>query len=391
MSSKTILLLVACLVPRGAVALSARGARRPLSGTASGTGHTVVSVPPQNAATATSFVPRGAVARSVTTRRPRNAPGAVALSATTRRPQNAPGLLYVDERCINCQTCRWMAPETFTLEEGKSAVTKQPDTPAALAEALMAAPACPTGSIRVDKARAKESPLDVDQAAARDAFPAEVSHDVYHLGFHSPKSFGATSWLVRQGDLNIVVDAPRYNSKLGAAVERLCGGAPDLMLLTHMDDVADHNEWKARWPSMTRVMHAADIHGPDHWPHVDMRSVELQISADATLAPGVEAISTPGHSRGSLCFLVGDNLFTGDHLAYVAHLGRLDGFPRTGWDLQLQSDSMRKLKAYEWSTLYPGHGRWKAFAERAQRDAAIDECAATFAEGQAQTHKEHKD
>ena len=52
---------------------------------------------------------------------------------------------------------------------------------------------------------------------------------------------------------------------------------------------------------------------------------------------------------------------------------------------------MRKLKAYEWSTLYPGHGRWKAFAERAQRDAAIDECAATFAEGQAQTHKEHKD
>ena len=122
--SKTILLLVACLVPRGAIALSARGARRPLSGTASGTGHTVVSVPPQNAATATSFVPRGAVARSVTTRRPRNAPGAVALSATTRRPQNAPGLLYVDERCINCQTCRWMAPETFTLEEGKSAVRR---------------------------------------------------------------------------------------------------------------------------------------------------------------------------------------------------------------------------------------------------------------------------
>ena len=116
-------------------------------------------------------------------------------------------------------------------------------------------------------------------------------------------------------------------------VERLCGGAPDLMLLTHMDDVADHNEWKARWPSMTRVMHAADIHGPDHWPHVDMRSVELQISADATLAPGVEAISTPGHSRGSLCFLVGDNLFTGDHLAYVH---RADGSRRRGgWDADI--------------------------------------------------------
>ena len=79
----------------------------------------------------------------------------------------------------------------------------------------MAAPACPTGSIRVDKARAKESPLDVDQAAARDAFPAEVSHDVYHLGFHSPKSFGATSWLVRQGE------RPRLNDLRAARPRRV--------------------------------------------------------------------------------------------------------------------------------------------------------------------------
>uniref|UniRef100_A0A0E0K798 Metallo-beta-lactamase domain-containing protein n=1 Tax=Oryza punctata TaxID=4537 RepID=A0A0E0K798_ORYPU len=43
-----------------------------------------------------------------------------------RRPQNVPGDFFVDHRCIDCQTCRWMAPEVFKRVDGKAAVAAQP-------------------------------------------------------------------------------------------------------------------------------------------------------------------------------------------------------------------------------------------------------------------------
>ena len=30
-----------------------------------------------------------------------------------RRPENVPGDVYVDDTCINCDTCRWMSPGVF--------------------------------------------------------------------------------------------------------------------------------------------------------------------------------------------------------------------------------------------------------------------------------------
>src|SRR5205807_1309544 len=40
------------------------------------------------------------------------APPGVA-QAALRRPENAAGDLFVDSSCIDCDTCRWMAPATF--------------------------------------------------------------------------------------------------------------------------------------------------------------------------------------------------------------------------------------------------------------------------------------
>lgn len=36
--------------------------------------------------------------------------------------------LFVDESCIDCDTCRWMQGTTFASEGGKSAVIHQPET-----------------------------------------------------------------------------------------------------------------------------------------------------------------------------------------------------------------------------------------------------------------------
>ena len=39
-----------------------------------------------------------------------------------RRSQNISGDLYVDSSCIDCDTCRWMAPEIFDEQDHQSAV-----------------------------------------------------------------------------------------------------------------------------------------------------------------------------------------------------------------------------------------------------------------------------
>jgi ferredoxin len=45
---------------------------------------------------------------------------------TQRRPQNVAGDIYVDSSCIDCDTCRWMAPQVFNRQAGQSAVYHQP-------------------------------------------------------------------------------------------------------------------------------------------------------------------------------------------------------------------------------------------------------------------------
>jgi ferredoxin len=62
-----------------------------------------------------------------------------------RRASNAPGNLFVDESCIDCDTCRWMAPKTYQRVDHASAVSKQPSTQDELRSAYRAMVSCPTG------------------------------------------------------------------------------------------------------------------------------------------------------------------------------------------------------------------------------------------------------
>lgn len=76
-----------------------------------------------------------------------------------------------------------------------------------------------------------------------------------------------------------------------------------------------------------------------------------------------KVISTPGHTSGGACFLVGDKIFTGDTL-FAGDVGRTDG--PTGSEEELQK-SLKKLCAIEGDyEVLPGHGRASTLArERA--------------------------
>lgn len=67
----------------------------------------------------------------------------------------------------------------------------------------------------------------------------------------------------------------------------------------------------------------------------------------------IVVMHTPGHSGGSVCFKIGDCLFTGDTL-FAQSIGRTD-FP--GSNPKEMMDSLRKLKGLKTDyTVYPGHG-----------------------------------
>ncbi len=64
-------------------------------------------------------------------------------------------------------------------------------------------------------------------------------------------------------------------------------------------------------------------------------------------------LNTPGHTEGSVCYIFGDNMFTGDTL-FRGSMGRTDFFGGSDKDMV---QSLRKLKRYPGEfKVYPGHG-----------------------------------
>jgi glyoxylase-like metal-dependent hydrolase (beta-lactamase superfamily II)/ferredoxin len=263
--------------------------------------------------------------------------------AELRRAENVPGPVFVDSTCIDCDTCRWMAPETFARKGQQSAVVQQPGSSLQLALAARAAVACPTASIAAP-----------GMAQAGREFPVPVAGEVFHCGYHSPDSFAATPYLVRLPEGNLLVDSPRFAAPLVKRLEEL--GGVKWILLTHRDDVADHDRF-ARHFGARRVLHGDDAPIPGGPVEVLLEGTE-----PVQVAPRVRAIPVPGHTPGHVCYLVEGKdetfLFTGDHLAWDEEEGRLEAWPDVCWyDWGEQTRSMRRLLDIEFDWVLPGHGR----------------------------------
>jgi glyoxylase-like metal-dependent hydrolase (beta-lactamase superfamily II)/ferredoxin len=262
-----------------------------------------------------------------------------------RVASNADGDFYVDASCIDCETCRATAPGVFGRDAGlgQSVVRAQPDSPDEERRALMALVACPTASIgTVRKHNATE---------AAHAFPEVIDEDVYACGYAAESSFGASSYLIRRPQGNVLVDSPRAARPLMKEMERL--GGVSLMFLSHRDDVADHQVIQRQF-GCRRILHAADV-APD------TAAVEWQLTGDdpVPIADDLLAIPVPGHTRGSTALLYRNRyLFTGDHLwadEDTGHLGMSRSVCWYSWRAQVQS--LEKLLAYDFEWVLPGHGR----------------------------------
>ncbi len=277
-----------------------------------------------------------------------------------RRPENISGLFYVDSTCIDCDTCRWLAPSTFAQIGEQSAVTRQPGNDAERRLALHALTACPTASIGVTE-------VLPEMAEARRDFPLLIEDNVFYCGYHSEKSFGAASYLIVRPQGNVLIDSPRRAAPLWDKIEAM-GGVRHLFL-THCDDVAEHEALRERF-GCERIIHAADATGSLRDAEKVVRGLErVELDEDISLLP------VPGHTRGSMCLLYKNRfLFTGDHLAYSESRGHLYAFHDACWfSWQEQKKSMRNLAAWRFQWVLPGHGR-RLYAEGEEMRRQMEKC-----------------
>lgn len=277
-----------------------------------------------------------------------------------RRPQNIEGDFYVDSSCIDCDTCRWMAPTVFQAIAGQSAVQHQPTESGERIAALQALLACPTASIGT-----VEPPQEIK--SVQQSFPIAITENVYHCGFHAKQSFGAASYFIQRPEGNVLVDSPRFIQPLVQRLEEL--GGIRYLYLTHRDDVADHQRFHDHF-GCDRILHQEDVDR-------NTLTVEQKLSglSPVQLAPDLLIIPVPGHTKGHTVLLYQDRvLFSGDHLAWSDSLQHLYAFRSACWySWQELWVSMHKLTQYSFEWVLPGHGR-RYHADRATMQQQMQKC-----------------
>ena len=264
-----------------------------------------------------------------------------------RHPAGAPGPWFVDDRCIDCDAARHVAPGLIERNagDGVSYFVRQPETDAEIDMAWRAVLVCPTRSVG----------HEIERRPPRRVFPQPLGDDVYRLGHNSRDSFGAHSYLaVRAGR------ARRKPHDRCAPLDpggRRCRSPRWEVSSTFSSPIV------MTWPT-PNVM--PDTFGARVWIHTDDVSAapyatDLLTGADPTeIVPGVIAFPVPGHTKGSVLYHVdGHLLFSGDSLAWNPRAGELMAFRRACWySWEAQTESLRRFSAsgLSFDRLFCGHG-----------------------------------
>jgi glyoxylase-like metal-dependent hydrolase (beta-lactamase superfamily II)/ferredoxin len=271
-----------------------------------------------------------------------------------RNPDSAAGDWYIDTACIDCGAARHVAPDLIIERNGKSVFARQPTTPEERLAAWRAVLVCPTASVRSQSKQPRPQEI---------IFPQQITDGVWRCGFNARSSFGAHSYFAARAGGNLLVDSPRYSAELVKWFENAGGVAH--ILLSHQDDVADADQYAKQF-------------GARVWIHREDRSVApyatdlLEGVSTRIIASGVVAIPVPGHTRGSVVYLLDDRvLFAGDSLAWSAREQDLVAFRDACWYSWTElTTSLGKLLDYSFEWLLPGHG-WPVHLARHEMNARL--------------------
>lgn len=261
----------------------------------------------------------------------------------------------VTDTCRICRAAWHLAPGIIGAKpNGQATFVRQPEGDEELMETWRAALACPTGSVLAP--RGLKMPAGV--------FPQPLGEQLYRLGYNDNSTAGAHPYFIRsRSGLNFMIDGPRYVSKLVDFFEQQ--GGLDHILLTHMDDVGASAKYAERF-------------GARLWIHENDRAASPQATdiltgyAITEPIPGVTVIPIPGHTIGSVAFLIDEALFVGDSLSWELDRQALWTNPLRCWhDWALQVRSLRRFQDIRFTSMWAGHGGSVALPhERMQAELA---------------------
>jgi len=161
--------------------------------------------------------------------------------------------------------------------------------------------------------------------------------------------FGTNSYIItcRPSGESVVVDAP---GELDEIIKGLKGTHPRFILITHahMDHIGALSQLKSQL-GISVAVHPSDAKGLPFRP-------EMLLDDGSTVSFGrirLKVLHTPGHTPGSVCFLTGNYLISGDTL-FPGGPGKT-GSPA---DLRQIIESIKEkiLPLADDTQVYPGHG-----------------------------------
>lgn len=115
--------------------------------------------------------------------------------------------------CIGCKACTWICPRSFNMRGFKAQVQNQPLDISDHIMTYAASLSCPVDAI------SSSSNFSFIPNYFPDGmiFPAMIEEDllpnVYHLGYHSLDTFGASSYFLQRPNGNVMIDCPRYDDE----------------------------------------------------------------------------------------------------------------------------------------------------------------------------------
>ena len=250
---------------------------------------------------------------------------------------------HVDRRCTNCDVARQLAPGLIGEVSGRSAVIRQPRSPAEEQALHAAAFACHTRSIRRDTPG-----LD----PALDPFPLPLTEHVHLCGHNSPHTAGANSYLLRRpGGTLMMIDTPRFNRGLAAKYAVLGEGVTDV-LLTHRDHAAHGRAYADHFGARLWI-HEGDLAAAPDADRV------LRGTEPTQIAEGVSAHPLPGHTAGSVLYLADETYcFSGDSVYWSRTDGDVAVAESATWYsiTELAASLARTAPRIRFAWLLPGHG-----------------------------------
>lgn len=164
------------------------------------------------------------------------------------------------------------------------------------------------------------------------------------------------------GEACVLIDP---GAELASVEGAVCGRSVAAVLLTHAH--FDHMLYARPWLERGAKLYVHELDAPAlDDPELNVSGVigarltlpqadVLLHEGDVVREAGLEltVLHTPGHTKGSVCYLTGDTLFAGDTMFYGSY-GRVD-LPG-GSNMQMAMSLKRLLALEEKTVVYPGHG-----------------------------------